>query len=75
MATRSPILAENLKKQLETAHAKDIVITDTYESTIAALNDTPEAALLCDYYFAEESGEALATKTDQTGSRVCCHSN
>ncbi|WP_425410467.1 response regulator [Hyphococcus sp.] len=59
IATRSPVLARNLRQQLKSIGARTIVAADSPNAAIKAMKAHDEAVLLSDTDIAEESPRAL----------------
>lgn len=60
IATRSSMLARSLELQLTAIGAETIIPVTTPAAAIEAINENPDAVLLCDIYIAGESAQSLA---------------
>jgi signal transduction histidine kinase/CheY-like chemotaxis protein len=62
IATRSPIIARNMKQQLRAIGAAKIIPADCPNAALEAIKTHPDAVLMCDTDIAEESARALGEK-------------
>lgn len=62
IASRSDVLSRSLELQLAAIGAENILSVTTPAAAIAAMNDHPDAILLCDIYIAGESAQPLSRK-------------
>ncbi|MCK5750710.1 MAG: response regulator, partial [Oricola sp.] len=62
VATRSPVLSRSLNQQLSAIGAERVIAASTPAAALEALEDHPDAILLCDVYIAGESAQPLVKK-------------
>lgn len=60
--TRSALLGHVTTLQLNAVGAGDVRVVSSLPDAIAAVSKTPEAAVLCDFYFAANGGDELARR-------------